>query len=152
MAGAVALGAAGVLSACGGGDSDSTDTASQTPAGDESSSAGGDASSDSGDSGGGGGLVAAADVPVGGGLILAEQKLVITQPTEGTFNAFPDVCTHQGCPFKDVTETINCGCHGSQFSIEDGSNVTGPNGEAAGSVAALEKLTVSVDGDQLSVG
>ncbi|OLT09507.1 hypothetical protein BJF78_30580 [Pseudonocardia sp. CNS-139] len=36
-----------------------------------------------------------ADVPVGGGLVLAEQDLVITQPTAGEFKAFSATCTHQ---------------------------------------------------------
>jgi Rieske Fe-S protein len=73
-----------------------------------------------------GGIAATADVPVGGGLVLAEQQLVITQPTKGEFKGFSAVCTHQGCLVDDVTDTINCPCHGSAFSIEDGSVVGGP--------------------------
>ena len=75
---------------------------------------------------GSGGIADAADVPVGGGVILAERKLVITQPTKGDFKGFSAVCTHQGCLVDDVTDTINCPCHGSSFSIEDGSVVGGP--------------------------
>jgi nitrite reductase/ring-hydroxylating ferredoxin subunit len=92
-------------------------------------------------------LVAAADVPVGGGVVLHDQNVVVTRPDQGTFEGFSATCTHQGCPLADVAGgTINCTCHGSQFAITDGSNVAGPNGEPAGSVAALPKVAVSVKG------
>src|SRR5690349_21614422 len=65
-------------------------------------------------------LAAVSEVPVGGGLILTAEKIVITQPTEGDFKAFTAVCTHQSCLVTGVDETINCTCHGSKFSIEDG--------------------------------
>jgi Rieske Fe-S protein len=45
--------------------------------------------------------------------------------------------------------TINCGCHGSQFSIANGSNVTGPLGSPAGSVPPLPKVRVKVDGSDI---
>ena len=49
---------------------------------------------------------------------------MVTQPTEGDFKGFSAVCTHQGCLVANVDGgTINCTCHGSQFSIEDGSVV-----------------------------
>lgn len=66
------------------------------------------------------------DVPEGSGVILEDDGVVITQPVAGTFNGFSNICTHQGCPLFDVTDTINCNCHGSKFSIEDGSVVQGP--------------------------
>ena len=73
----------------------------------------------------------------------------MTQPTKGTFEGFSATCTHQGCILASVAAgTINCGCHGSQFSITDGSNVAGPNGTPAGSVAALPKVAVQVKGAQ----
>jgi hypothetical protein len=62
----------------------------------ESSSA--PAAAGSGGSGGGGGggaaLAKTSDVPVGGGTILTDKKIVITQPQSGTFHAFTAVCTH----------------------------------------------------------
>lgn len=71
-------------------------------------------------------LAAVADVPVGGGLILAAQDVVLTQPVAGTVRAFTATCTHQGCVVADVTGgTINCTCHGSSFAL-DGSVVAGP--------------------------
>ncbi|MFE6484380.1 Rieske (2Fe-2S) protein, partial [Streptomyces sp. NPDC057757] len=40
--------------------------------------------------------------------------------------AFSSICTHQRCPVANVSDgTINCTCHGSKFSITDGS-VTNP--------------------------
>lgn len=73
------------------------------------------------------GLTPAKDVPVGGGRVLADDELVVTQPVAGEFKAFSSICTHQGCAVRDVVDgTISCPCHGSRFSIADGSVVTGP--------------------------
>jgi Rieske Fe-S protein len=74
-----------------------------------------------------GALATTAQVPVGGGVILANAGLVITQPKAGQFKAFSAICTHQGCTVSTVEGgTINCPCHGSQFAIADGSVVNGP--------------------------
>jgi nitrite reductase/ring-hydroxylating ferredoxin subunit len=87
------------------------------------------------------------NVPVGGGVILASANVVVTQPRKGTFEGFSATCTHQGCLLANVAGgTINCGCHGSQFSITDGSNVAGPSGTPAGSVAALPRVGIKVHG------
>jgi Rieske Fe-S protein len=68
----------------------------------------------------------AADVPVNGGIVFRDKKIVVTQPAKGTFTGFSAVCTHQGCVVNDVTDgTINCDCHGSRFAL-DGSVDTGP--------------------------
>jgi len=72
-------------------------------------------------------LASTSDVPVGGGKILADKKIVITQPKSGEFHGFSAVCTHAGCIVGTVSGgTINCPCHGSRFSITNGSVVTGP--------------------------
>ena len=72
-------------------------------------------------------LARTADIPVGGGKILTDKKIVITEPQSGTFKAFTAVCTHQGCIVDTVSGgTINCPCHGSKFSIANGSVVNGP--------------------------
>ena len=67
------------------------------------------------------------DVPVGGGTIYSAQQVVVTQPTAGSYKGFSAVCPHQGCLVGDVSSgAINCPCHGSQFSIKDGSVIQGP--------------------------
>jgi len=132
------------LAACGG---DHTPT-SQAPT---TSTPSGSATSPSSTSGGAaGGFATTADVPVGSGAVFADEGVVVTQPTEGTFKGFTNICTHQGCPMRDVTTTINCSCHGSQFSIEDGTNVTGPSGSPGGTVNDLPEVALEVKGNQIS--
>lgn len=92
-------------------------------------SGGADTSTSSGGSAGGaaGGAIAkTGDIPVGGGKIFSGEQVVVTQPTAGDFKAFSSTCTHQGCQVSTVTSTINCACHGSRFSIENGSVEGGP--------------------------
>lgn len=72
-------------------------------------------------------LVTTAAVPVGGGTVLAERDLVITQPVAGEFRAFSATCTHQGCAVGGVADgEIVCPCHGSVFSARDGAVLAGP--------------------------
>jgi len=72
-------------------------------------------------------LASTSDIPVGGGKILTDKKIVITQPKSGEFHAFSAVCTHAGCTVGSVSGgTINCPCHGSRFNITNGSVVNGP--------------------------
>ncbi|MFC1413763.1 Rieske (2Fe-2S) protein [Streptacidiphilus sp. N1-12] len=67
------------------------------------------------------------DVPVGGGKVYKDDKVVVTQPTAGQFKAFSAVCTHAGCLVDGVSDgTIQCPCHGSRFKIADGSVANGP--------------------------
>jgi Rieske Fe-S protein len=71
--------------------------------------------------------VTIADVPVGGGVVLPDADFVVTQPTKGTYKAFSAICTHRQCKVADVADgTINCNCHGSKYSIKDGSVVNPP--------------------------
>lgn len=85
-------------------------------------------------------------MPVGGGTIIDADKVVVTQPAEGDFKAFSSICTHQGCPVSSVSDgTINCTCHGSRFSIEDGSVVQGP------ATRALDGVDITVDGDSITL-
>ena len=45
------------------------------------------------------------------------------------------MCTHQGCIVGSISNgAIHCPCHGSAFSIKDGSVVNGP---AASPLAAI---------------
>ncbi|MFA1551187.1 Rieske (2Fe-2S) protein [Actinomadura chokoriensis] len=72
-------------------------------------------------------IAKAADVPVGGGKIYGDEKVVVTQPSQGSFKAFTAVCPHQGCTVGSVANgQIKCPCHGSEFKIADGSVTKGP--------------------------
>ncbi len=132
-----------LLAACGGG------SGGGTPAASPPSSAGGTKAPGPAANA----LVATSQVPVGGGVILSQLNVVVTQPTQGTFECFSATCTHQGCQVASVAGgTINCACHGSQFSIKDGSNVAGPLGSPAGSIPALGKVPVKVQGSSVVSG
>ncbi|WP_372343237.1 Rieske (2Fe-2S) protein [Streptomyces sp. KL116D] len=131
-----AVGAAGLaaaLSACG-----SSDDGSSEPAGNASSAGSGD--------GAGKELAKTSDIPEGGGTIFADAGVVVTQPKKGEFKAFTNICTHKQCPVTKVEGgTINCPCHGSRFSIEDGSVKHGPATQPLGE----KKITTS--GDAISL-
>lgn len=72
-------------------------------------------------------LAKTTDIPVGSGVIYPSANVVVTQPTAGTFKGFSATCTHQGCQVGRVSGgLIQCPCHGSEFSIADGSVVQGP--------------------------
>lgn len=87
------------------------------------------------------------DIPVGGGVIYADRNLVVTQPTSGTFKVFSATCTHQGCLVAKVTDKkIECPCHGSEFSITDGSVVQGPASQP------LPSVRFSVSGGEIVPG
>ncbi len=85
------------------------------------------------------------EIPVGGGVVRAEAGIVITQPEEGLFMGFSSLCTHQGCDVREVREDgIYCACHGSLFSITDGSPTAGP------ASAPLRLIELIDHGDSLS--
>ncbi|BBX82718.1 Rieske (2Fe-2S) protein [Mycolicibacterium aubagnense] len=131
LIGVGAIGAGVVLAACGGKDSGS-------PAGQPTSS---DTTATAAST-----SVKTADVPVGGGAILKEAKIVVTQPTAGEFKAFSAVCTHRQCTVSKVADgTIDCPCHGSEYSAVDGSVVKGP------AEKPLAPKTVTVAGDTVTV-
>src|SRR5690349_19661437 len=90
LRGAALAGAAGVgLTACGG---------------KKGSSSGPTAAAD---------LGAATEVPVGGAKLYRDDKVLVSQPSQGTFKAFSAVCTHQGCVLDTVDgTTASCPCHG----------------------------------------
>jgi nitrite reductase/ring-hydroxylating ferredoxin subunit len=135
-----------LLTACGGGGSSSAGADDPPSATSTGGNDGGTGQSPSA-------LVATADVPVGSGVILASEDVVVTQPEKGTFEGFSATCTHAGCILASVSSgTINCGCHGSQFSIADGSNVAGPSGSPAGSVAPLPRVGIKVKGPNIIRG
>ncbi|MFF0303251.1 Rieske (2Fe-2S) protein [Streptomyces sp. NPDC004562] len=96
--------------------------------------------------GGGAALAKAADIPEGGGKVFDAEKVVVSQPAAGDFKAFSTICTHQKCPMTDLKEdTLSCACHGSQFSVLDGSVKKGP------ATKPLEEKKVSVSGDSITL-
>jgi Rieske Fe-S protein len=123
LAGAGLVGIAGALSAC--------------------SSAG-----SSGSSGGGANVLApTSEIPVGGGKIFTAEKVVVTQPTAAEFKGFSAVCTHMGCLVNQISGgTIDCPCHGSQYSITNGSVVAGP------APSPLPSVSIKVSGDSVILG
>jgi Rieske Fe-S protein len=150
LRGAAVVGLAGVsvpfLAACGddgeaGGTPSSTQTSS-TPT-DAPSSAPSSVPS-SAPPAGGPVLGPASDVPVGGGAIFKDAKVVVTQPTAGQYKGFTAVCTHMGCIVAKVENgEIDCNCHGSKFSATDGSVKSGPARDP------LAAVTVSVQGGNI---
>ncbi|MET9625139.1 Rieske (2Fe-2S) protein [Streptomyces sp. NPDC006464] len=87
-------------------------------------------------------LAKTTDIPVGGGTVFKDAKVVVTQPAAGDFKAFSAVCTHQGCLVNKVADgTIDCPCHGSKFRVSDGSVAAGP----APRPLPAEQITVSGD-------
>jgi Rieske Fe-S protein len=147
LAGVAGLGAATVLAACGtAGEGDSATpgagdtgggTAPTTGAAAPPAQTGKPAAPPAG-------LAKTTDIPVGGGKIFTEHGVVITQPTAGTFKAFSSACTHQGCPVTEVKGgTINCNCHFSKYSVEDGSVKGGP------ARTSLPTKQVTVQGDNI---
>ncbi|MFZ4302395.1 Rieske (2Fe-2S) protein [Streptomyces cinereoruber] len=126
---AAALTTAGCGSDDGGDGGDGGTTAGTPEAPDAPESPDSPDSPDAPESPGGDGeaLARTSEIPVGGGAVFAEEKVVVTQPTAGEFKAFSAVCTHQGCLVNKVADgTIDCPCHGSKFRVADGSVVTGP--------------------------
>jgi Rieske Fe-S protein len=81
-------------------------------------------------------LVAVDRVPVGGGVVLGNDKIVVTRPAADDVRAFSAVCTHQGCTVAAVADgTIDCPCHGSSFDAATGAVRHGPATRALPQVA-----------------
>ncbi|MFC9339850.1 Rieske (2Fe-2S) protein [Streptomyces sp. NPDC057020] len=92
-------------------------------------------------------LARTADIPVGGGKVLADKGVVITQPKAGEFLAFSSKCTHAGCAVSGVKDgVIVCPCHQSHFDMSDGSVKSGPAG------SPLPPTPIQVVGDSISLG
>jgi len=99
-----------------------------------------------GSSSGSGASVPVSQVPVGGGVVVTERQVVITQPTAGTFKAFSSICTHEGCPVTSVTGGhILCPCHNTKFDIATGAVLSGP------AKKPLPAKNVTVSGDTLTI-
>ncbi|MEO3792058.1 Rieske (2Fe-2S) protein [Nonomuraea sp. B10E15] len=143
--GAGGAGLAAILTACASYGSPTTEAVAEPPAEEPSSDAPEKKPErNKAAAGGGKALADTSDIPEGGGKVFESEKVVVTQPTAGDFKAFSAVCTHAGCTVATVSNnTINCPCHGSKFSIEDGSVADGPAG------GPLEEKKISVDGDKI---
>ncbi|MFD8234091.1 Rieske (2Fe-2S) protein [Streptomyces sp. NPDC059696] len=142
-----AVGAAGLtvaLTACGSEDKASDPSTEQGAAGGGATN---DGSGSSGGAGAGGAALAkTADIPEGSGKIFKDEKVVVSQPAAGDYKAFSTICTHQKCPMVDLKEdVISCACHGSQFSVLDGSVKKGP------ATQPLEAKQISVNGDSITL-
>lgn len=127
-----ALGVAAALAGCGGGSGGSDDgsTGGSTPtagtAGEE--------------------LATTAEIPVGGGIVLTDKHIVITQPAAGEFKAFSSRCLHQGFDVTKVEDgTITCAFHGSTYDAATGAVTGGP----APSDGTLATVAVEVKGDKV---
>lgn len=144
--GGSAVAATAVLAACGGSSSSGGGATGAAAASTASSSAATSAETTAASGGTAAkATVATSKVPVGGGVIL-EEKYVVTQPTSGEYKAFTAICTHQGCPVTSVEdEVIKCPCHGSEFSISDGSVKVGP------ATQALASYTATAEGSDVQV-
>jgi nitrite reductase/ring-hydroxylating ferredoxin subunit len=120
LAGAGFAGLAATLAACGG---ESSGGSVAAPAGHSASAK----AATGGGSGSSASLASTSEIPVGGGKVFSAEKVVVTQPAAGEFKGFSAVCTHLQCLVDQVAGgTIDCPCHGSQFSVKNGSVVTGP--------------------------
>jgi Rieske Fe-S protein len=149
LRGAAVAGLAGVsvplLAACSNnGESAGTTPSGSTPSSSAPGSAPTSAPSSSGGSAAGAVLGTTADVPVGGGKVFTDAKIVVTQPTAGQFKGFSAVCTHRGCTVTQVTnKTIDCPCHDSKFDFTTGAVVAGP------APAPLPSVAVTVKGGNI---
>jgi Rieske Fe-S protein len=145
LLGAGAVGVAGVLAACGGGEDD-PEAGPGTTSADRPPSTPAETPAETPPTAGSGGtpLATTSEVPVGGGVIVSSEEVVVTQPTEGEFKAFTSICTHQGCEVSRVEDgVIACLCHGSRYSAADGSVQEGP------APSPLDEIAVTVEGDQI---
>jgi Rieske Fe-S protein len=92
-------------------------------------------------------LAATSDIPVGGGKVFPDFRLVVTRPSAADLKAFTAICTHDGCLLNSVADqTINCPCHGSRFAITDGAVVRGP------AMRALTARPITIEGDSIFLG
>ena len=92
-------------------------------------------------------LATTSEIPVGSGKIFTSEKVVVTQPNSGDFKAFSAVCTHMGCIVSTISNgTIDCPCHGSQYSISTGAVVGGP------APSPLPAQAIKVTGSNIFLG
>jgi Rieske Fe-S protein len=85
-------------------------------------------------------LAEVSQVPLGGGIVLAADKVVLSRSQAGQVHGFSAVCTHQGCLVGSVENgRIICPCHASRFDAQTGAVVNGPAALALPSVPVTVK-------------
>lgn len=85
------------------------------------------------------------DIPVGQAVIFTE-GYVVSQPVEGEFHAYSNICTHQHCPIGRIIDGVaECSCHGSRFDPTDGSVVQGP------ATVGLTEALITDQGEELKL-
>ncbi|MFE6620838.1 Rieske (2Fe-2S) protein [Streptomyces sp. NPDC057740] len=132
-----ATGATALVAGCGDsdGNGDSASTSTTSPGQDDQDGQTGQEGKE---------LGTTSEIPVGGGKIFADDKVVVTQPETGQFKGFSAICTHQQCTVATVADgTINCPCHGSKFNITDGSVAHPP------ATRPLPEKKITVDGNSI---
>lgn len=138
-----ALGVAAVLAGCGSGD-DTTGAGSGPTGG---GATGGSATGESGAPTGGSDaevLARTSEIPVGGGIILTDRRIVITQPSPGEFKAYSAICKHQGLTVTRVEGgEVICDHHGSRYDVATG-EVTSPPAPAP-----LDEVQITVEAGQV---
>ncbi|WP_426566967.1 Rieske (2Fe-2S) protein [Angustibacter sp. McL0619] len=110
---------------------------------------GGSGPAGSGSSAAAGSVVGATStVPVGGGSVFPDARVVVTQPSAGEFKGYSTRCTHQGCAVTSVSDGfIVCPCHNSRFAISDGA----PTSDSLAK-EPLAPVAVSVSGSDVVLG
>ncbi|MDR3679605.1 MAG: Rieske (2Fe-2S) protein [Flavipsychrobacter sp.] len=87
----------------------------------------------------------AALLNVGGYLV--SNSVIVIHVSSGIYNAFSDICTHEGCSvgYNATSAQISCPCHGGQFSPQTGAVISGPP------PSALKQYTVTQSGNVLTI-
>jgi Rieske Fe-S protein len=150
LAGVGLVGLAGVISACSAGAASSLSVGAgagaggATTGGATTGGTGADSAAASAAPDAAGALASTSQIPVGSGMIFTARKVVVTQPTAGDYKAFSAVCTHMGCLVNQISDgTIDCPCHGSEYSIATGAVVRGP------APLPLPAKTIKITGDSI---
>jgi nitrite reductase/ring-hydroxylating ferredoxin subunit len=130
LAGLGGVGAAALLSACGG------SATAKSPASEGQGQAAPPTEAPPAE------LAETSAVPVGGGIV--SNGLLIVQPVSGTFKAFDAACPHKGILVSAPQNGVaTCPAHASKFNIADGSRIDGPT------PTGLKEIAVKVDGTRI---
>jgi Rieske Fe-S protein len=128
-----ALGVATVLAGCGGDDEPSSSSPTTEPSSPSDSSSSpaepppSSASPSRTKKPAGPTLATTDEIPVGGGIVLMDERIVIAQPTAGEFVAWSAICKHEGETVGSVEDNvIICPYHGSRYDAATGDVVGGP--------------------------